>query len=532
MKIKLLNRYTTNLTSGIVKVVVMSILFIFGIIIFFSPTDNWIWDPSFYYAQMRSPIVEHDLDLRNETLTGNYVFEYTKTGLQESPWPIGPSILWSPSFLMTHTIMRWVNSSQANGFDLLSLTSVALSSIGYGAAGLILIYAICRYSTDLYTSLLITTLSLFATPLFYYMFRQPIMAHTASLFAFSLVVWIYLHLNQHDGVDPLSGLLFGVALGLCFLTRWTGFVMAIIPGVYFVPRMFYALKERSFTLAKQTILQIIILSLLAFITIMPQLSFWYRLHLDFFVMPQSKDAFVDSILPINTLSIFFHSNRGIFFWAPFILLGMFGLWFIPDTPIRFAAISIIILQIILIGYRVDWYSGGGFGVRYMIENLPLLVLGVVALFNEIKQKVSFIPKIGLRFISVFFCTVLIIHQCVLIASYHNIGIGWIDPGYGKGADIGVAWQWENFLRLWHDPSFWMAPRLFVGQNRQAAIVNYLAGIREPQAYVIPYVSSILTPLLVSALFVFAHLLDRRRLAVLLSVIACYCIAWAGFLYLV
>ncbi len=521
-----------NMMYGVLKVFVISILFIFWIIIFFSPTDNWIWDPSFYYGQMRSPIVDHDLDLRNETLTGRYVLAHTKTGLQESPWPIGPSILWSPSFLITHTIVYWLNPSQANGFDPLSLVGVAFSSIGYGCAGLILIYSVCRKLTDQYTALFIIILSFLATPLFYYMFRQPIMAHTASLFAFSLVVWVYFHLNQYDSVDSLSGLLFGIALGLCFLTRWTGIVMVIIPGVYFIPRIFYVLKNHSYLRVKQVILQITILFLVFFAVITPQLSLWYRLHLSFFVIPQSGDAFIDGFLPVNTLNVFFHSNRGLLFWAPFVMIGILGIWFIPDIPIRFATISIILIQVILIGYRVDWYSGGGFGARYMIENLPLLVLGVIAVIKKMRQSVSFLSKMGLEFLFLFFGFILIVHQSMLLVSYENIGIGWINPGYGSGADIGITWLWENFLRLWYDPSLWMALHPFVGQDRQAAIVNYLTGIRELQMYMIPYISTIITPLLISTLLLFTHLLNKHRLAVLLSIIACYCVIWAGFLLLI
>ena len=39
-----------------------------AMIVFFGPTDNWLWDSSFYYAQLRSPIVDDDLNFRNETV--------------------------------------------------------------------------------------------------------------------------------------------------------------------------------------------------------------------------------------------------------------------------------------------------------------------------------------------------------------------------------------------------------------------------------------------------------------------------------
>ena len=74
----------------------IALLFILGMILFFRPTDNWSWDPSFYYAHIRSPIIENDLDFRNETITSGVETPETVTGLQASAWPVGPSILWSP----------------------------------------------------------------------------------------------------------------------------------------------------------------------------------------------------------------------------------------------------------------------------------------------------------------------------------------------------------------------------------------------------------------------------------------------------
>ena len=66
-------------------------LALIGILIWYGPTDNWTWDPSFYYAQLRSPIIENDLDFRNETITTRIEMPTTATGLQGSPWPVRPA---------------------------------------------------------------------------------------------------------------------------------------------------------------------------------------------------------------------------------------------------------------------------------------------------------------------------------------------------------------------------------------------------------------------------------------------------------
>lgn len=70
----------------------------------YGPTDNWSWDPSFYYAHMRSPIIDGDLNFYNDTQTPGVEIPPTATGLQPSIHPIGPAILWSPFFLVAHLI--------------------------------------------------------------------------------------------------------------------------------------------------------------------------------------------------------------------------------------------------------------------------------------------------------------------------------------------------------------------------------------------------------------------------------------------
>ncbi len=195
----------------------------------FGPTDNWSWDPSFYYAHIRSPLIERDLDFRNETKTGSIELEYTATGLQPTLWPIGPSLLWSPFFLIAHSLTLVFNPAEANGFYFPYIALVSLGSMLYGAAGLAIIYKLCRRFSGAREALIVTGLCLGATPLFFYMFRQPIMAHTTGLIATAALVYAYVKISVEPRLHSRSGLLFGVLLALCFLTRWQGLLMGIVP---------------------------------------------------------------------------------------------------------------------------------------------------------------------------------------------------------------------------------------------------------------------------------------------------------------
>src|SRR4030067_3050087 len=168
---------------------------VLGMIIFYGPTDNWAWDPSYYFAQIRSPIIQNDLDFRNETQTLGIVTKVTVTGLQASPWPIGPSILWSPFFLLAHLFILIINPAKATGFSSPYIALVSFGSALYGLAGVFVLYRICRTWADKYLSILTVLLCLAATPLFYYLFHQTFMAHSTGFLVASLMFLFYVRLT-------------------------------------------------------------------------------------------------------------------------------------------------------------------------------------------------------------------------------------------------------------------------------------------------------------------------------------------------
>ncbi len=491
---------------------------------FFGPTDNWSWDPSFYYAQIRSPLVEGDLDFRNETKTGNIDLGVTATGLQDSLWPIGPSLLWSPFFLAAHGVMLALSPAAADGFAFPYIALVALGSLAYGLLGLALVYRLCRAFGGRALSLAVTALCLGATPLFYYMFRQPMMAHTTGLCAAAATLLIYLDLSTREALSPRSGLLFGVALALCFLTRWNGLLMALAPAFYFGGYLARAFGRRSWREARPVLIQICVALAMFLLTITPQLALWYRLHGSFLAMPQGAAAFVASPLPLNLPKIFFDTNRGLLYWCPFVLVGMVGIGFIPDRRLRLMAALITLGQVVLIGYRVDWYSGGGFGARYFIELLPFLAIGVVCLVRRLPQRTPWLVAAGL-------CgAALVLHQFVLMYAVEHAADGWLAmAAYFQGQPIGVSWQLDALLRLLRDPALWLAPRPFVGPDRQTLLTNLAAGLRDPRAYLVTGAALALAPLVALPAALLWRVVRRRGPGPLLVAAAAYFAAWALFL---
>lgn len=506
---------------------VLIILVFVSMLIWYGPTNNWSWDPSFYYAQLRSPIIENDLDFRNETKTSGMATPYTVTGLQGSPWPIGPSIFWSPFFLIAHILVLIIDSSKATGFSSPYIAMVSYGSALNGLVGLYVLYRLCRHFGERFIALLTVLLCFGATPLFYYIYHQTIMAHSTGFLVSTITFLVYILLTRGEMSGKWSGLIFGVLLGLNFLMRWAGLLFVVFPLTFYIYRFINAFKAKDTSQIRSLVIQIVVAGVSFCLTISPQLALWQRLYGTFFVIPQGPEAFVGGILPINTLKIFFDTNRGLLYWCPFVLIGMVGIFRIPDLEIRLSTLACMLLQVITIGYRADWFSGGGFGARYFVELLPLVAVGFICLTRGFSRQR--LGQVGL----VILATIMIFHQSVLMYAVEQTANGWIDiEAYLKGKPLGVKWQIQSFLHLLKEPSLWLVPRSFISEQRQAILINFLNGVRNIRAYFVTAVASFLAPLSIAFGVWISKYKARVRLpAIFIGVIAVM-IGWSIYLMLV
>jgi hypothetical protein len=470
-------------------------LLVLVLALFYGPTDNWNWDPSYYYAQLRSPIIDRDLDFRDETITGSVQTRVTERGLQGSPWPIGPGLLWSPFFLAAHIPLVLFAPGLADGTNFLYIALVSFGSFLFGGLGLFLIYKIGRLFASPRLSVLAAGLSLLATPLAFYLFRQPILAHTTSLFAAGLLVYAYLLLDMEKLPLRGSGLLFGVLLGLNILLRWSSLFFAVLPAAYYA-REAVRIRQSSQSTASWRALgrELLIAAAALLLTLSPQMVEWYGLHGRILVIPQGPGSFVAGLLPLHLLDIFFHSNRGVLLWAPFFGIGLIALAWIPVTRYKIVFYSICIMQLILVGYRDDWFSGGLFGQRYLLELLPFLAIGFVCFARR------GLPNTGAQVVFGVICAALVVHQLVLVyAVEHAAEPGWIPlAAYLGGEPLGWEVQWQCFLRLARDPGLWLQPRPYVLPERQALVVSLAQSGWNWELARLPLSAMLLAPLLLLA----------------------------------
>jgi len=96
-------------------------------------------DGNGYYAWLASPIVDRDLDFRNQyrhadPLFRDYVIDAdgqtqpgqaTPTGHVINQWSIGPAVLWAPWFLAAHAVVSLTGADPQDGYAPIYLRAVA-----------------------------------------------------------------------------------------------------------------------------------------------------------------------------------------------------------------------------------------------------------------------------------------------------------------------------------------------------------------------------------------------------------------------
>ena len=115
-----------------------------------------------YYAYLRSPLIDHDLNFENDYRGGNDYFvmsridanghllpdEYTKTGRVENHFTVGPAILWAPVLVPVHFAVVMLDHVgahiPADGFSRPYLLAMALTTACYGFFSLLLAFRIAR----------------------------------------------------------------------------------------------------------------------------------------------------------------------------------------------------------------------------------------------------------------------------------------------------------------------------------------------------------------------------------------------------
>jgi hypothetical protein len=367
-----------------------------------------------YFVHLRSMYFDGDLQFANEyehfierdpvAHAGLVPFleEVTATGHRLNDAPIGSALMWTPFYAVADlgvVVARWTGSSVArDGYSWPYVFAVCLASLFYGLAGLFLIYRLCREYANPGPAKTAVLGIWFATPVVFYLYITPPMAHATSLFTVTLFLFVW-HQTRDDRRLIEWGLL-AVSAGLMVLVRELNWLFLLVLVVDEIGGMWDALRRHRLHQGgpsgaagsrwvdilglRQRMSGYITFGIVLTIMVLPQFITYKVLHDTLGPSPFVVKKF--SLIPWHAGEVLFSGFHGLFSWAPITLLGTLGLLALArrDGRLALALALVFATQVAVVGSYDTWPGGASFGARRFINCMPIFALGLAAAIDSVR----------------------------------------------------------------------------------------------------------------------------------------------------
>jgi hypothetical protein len=369
-------------------------------------TTPFEWDRLGYYSYLPAIFIYHDIStlsfypemIRKYELAGHESWYATfpqPNGKRLNKYAIGSSLFQLPFFLLAHGYADVTERYPPDGFSLPYQYAAAFSGVWWVVLGIAFLRRfLLRYFSD--TVVLITIMCIaLGTNLFDYTVVSIGMSHPYSFFLFAALLY-FTDVLYATGKSRYLYLL-AFILGLIVIIRPINILVALLPLLWRVnssatlQARLYFLRGRSIHL----LLSCVLFALVAFI----QLAYWKHVTGHWVYFSYEGEGF--NFLRPEIWKGLFSWRKGWFIYTPIAFLGCLGfysLWkkdrtFIPALLLFFALFIYVVFS------WWNWFYGGSFGCRPLIESLALLSLPLSAFIERIKRYGGIIQTAALSIIS-------------------------------------------------------------------------------------------------------------------------------------
>lgn len=339
-------------------------------------------DAVYYYASLRSIVIDHDLQFKNEfeyfynqrsPFTGNRKIPFI---LSENPltkrlpakYPIGSAILLIPPFLITHGILILLQKVgigiTTDGYNLIYQASAAIGSLLYAFFGLLFTYHLGKKIFNPKAAFLATLAIWLATPLIYYMTMEPLTSQPVSFFCVS--TFIYLWYKTREKHQIYQWMILGIIGGLMSIVRYQDSLFLLIP---FVDSL------RKFP---SKFLCLFVLFISAGLIIAIQLGVNNYLF-GFPFRTGEGDAGFPYLTNPKILYTLFSFERGLFIWSPILIFAFMGLYLFIRR-FRFVGNLLFfsfLLQVYVVSSWINPTQGDSFGNRILLNSNAIFAIGIM-----------------------------------------------------------------------------------------------------------------------------------------------------------
>ena len=349
------------------------------------------YDPVGYYSWARTIVIDRDLDTTDEYhFYGNEATPgATPAGMNHNPYAIGAPLLWLPAFLVGHlsavTYSLFVGLPAPTGYEFIYVFATSLTSPLLGLGALLIMYELAKGLYGCQVALLAVLLVWLATPFVFYMFSHPTMAHTADIFANSVLVAAWWVATRRSSARTWFGL--GAALGLATLVRTQNAVALVFICCWW---FWDAIRTRDRTTVRQSLNHLLSMTAGGLIVFTPQLLVWRIVFGSWVVMnPYAfSNAGAFSLQDFAILRVLFSTDRGLFIWSPVLIFAIPGLVLLYRRSVAMAAFLTFcfIAQVTLVSLWSFPTGASAFGARLLLQNVPTYVLGLAAIIDALVRR--------------------------------------------------------------------------------------------------------------------------------------------------
>ena len=361
-----------------------------------------------YFAFLRSLWFDGDLSFDNEyryfydrQIARAHNFHYTfleiesPTGRRINFGTIGCAFLWAPFYGVADlgvVAARALGSDvPRDGYSRPYLRAVTYGSAVYGFLAVLVSAGIAArlVGRGRAASLLVWL----STPLLFYMYLAPGMAHANSAFVVSVFVAVWLRVRERWSAGGVAGL---AAVGaLMVMVREQDVLLGVGPAIDFAWSAWRAARAGGVREAGRFVRSASAGAVVAAVVYAPQVAAY--LYLNGHVGPAPQVSAKLFWHAPHALEVLASTEHGWFFWTPMAVVSLAGLVLLAVRPMPAAtgttgttasrdtqwlgvlALVMVASQIYVNGSVDTWSQAGAFGQRRFVALTVLLVLGLARL---------------------------------------------------------------------------------------------------------------------------------------------------------
>jgi len=395
-----------------------------------------------YYLYLPAICIYQDLSKLNfsDSVNNRYhnafrLYEVNTNKLDK--YPVGVALFEFPLFIIADSFCKTTHIYKRDGFTLPYQLAFFFSQILVVTLGFFILRNLLKkWFNDSVISITILCIA-FGTNLYVYTAFDVGMSHPYSFFLFSCLISLTDNLYDNTLYKKISVVVtLSIVMGFIFIVRPINVISVVVPVFWGVDNL-RALKTR-FLFFKDHYTELFSGLLFFLIPLAIQFSYW-RYITGKWLYYSYKGEYFDFQKP-HIIDGLFSYRKGWFIYSPMIVLCFIGFYFLYKKKAEIT--HVLVLFFILIIYCVfswqEWWYGGGFSCRPLIETLPFLSLPLAALIERVYPIKSKLTK-SLFFALLGFLITLNIFQSY---QYSSALIHW--------DRMTREYYWRAFGKITHD----------------------------------------------------------------------------------